>query len=71
MRSKCPAGASTTERFCKVKMEKHLVQPGKMKTTARTLQKSVEAEAKLQEMPERVKGKVVKKMTNLSFRKDE
>lgn len=47
-----PAVASAADKFCKIKMEKYLVESVKMETTAWTLQKNIMAEAKLLWPPE-------------------
>lgn len=47
-----PTVASAAKKFCKIKMEKRLVESVKMETISWTLQKNVMAEAKLQWLPE-------------------
>lgn len=46
-----PAVASAADKFCKIKMEKYLVESVKMETSM-TLQKNIMAEAKLLWPPE-------------------
>lgn len=46
-----PAMASVVDKFCKMKMKKHLVESVKVETTAWTLQKNITAEAELLRLP--------------------